>query len=162
MGRMYVVQFSAVAVTAAQDLFELKATAAKGLILHECKITQDSDAGDAQSEQLRFTLKRAAGTYTSGSGGSAPAFEKVHSGDAAAAVTAEANNTTRAAAGTGTLTTLFPDGENIHNGWHHQPTPECRFDALAGTSPEALIVGLESVPADSLTMNGYAIVEEVP
>ena len=158
MGRMYVVQFAAVAVTVAQDLFEIKCASDSPLILHEVRITQDSDAGNAQSEQLRFTVKRAAGSYTSGSGGSTPTPALIASQDGAAAFTCEANNTTRAAVGTGTLVTLITTADNIHNGWHYLPTPECRPTAAA---TEAFVIGLEAAPADSLTMNGYAIVEEI-
>lgn len=158
MGRKYVVQFAAVAATVAQDLFEIKCASTKPLILHEIRITQDSDAGDSQSEQLRFTIKRFSGSYTSGSGGSTPSPVALVSGDASASFTCEANNTTRAAAGSGSLTTLLTTADNVHNGWHYLPTPECQMVAAAA---EGFVVGLESTPADSLTFDGYAIVEEL-
>lgn len=158
MGRMYVIEFDSVAVTAAQDLFEVVTNDDKVLVLHELSITQESDAGDAESEQLSFSLSRASGTYTSGSGGSTPTEQPLDAGDAAGSITCEANNTTRASAGTGSLTKLFERAENIHAGFHYLPTPECRPVVSGGA---AFIVGLESTPVDSLTMNGYMIVEEI-
>jgi len=158
MGRRYIVPFNAVAVTVAQDLFEVLAPATKCLRLLRCEVTQESDAGDAQSEQLRFTLKRAAGTYTSGSGGSAPTVQKTSFGDAASGVTAEANNTTRAAAGTGTLDTLESLCENIHNGLHYI-APQGREHEFAPS--QAIVVGLENAPVDSLTMSGVLEFEEI-
>lgn len=158
MGRMVIVQFAAVAATAAQDLFEIKASSTQPLILHEVRITQYSDVGDAASEALSFTVKRFAGSYTSGSGGSSPTPALLDSADSATGVTCEANNTSRAAVGTGSLTTLLTTADNIAPGWHFLPTPECRPKCKPA---EGFIIGLETAPADSLTINGYAIVEEI-
>lgn len=158
MGRMYAIQFNSVAVTAAQDLFEVVTDDDKVVILHEISVTQESDAGDAESEMIPFSLSRASGTYTSGSGGSTPTEQPLDAGDAAGSMTCEANNTTRASAGTGTLTKLWERAENVLAGFHYLPTPECRPVISGGA---AFIVGLENAPADSLTMNGYMIVEEI-
>lgn len=158
MGRMYIAQFAAVAATVAQDLFEVLAAAEKPFKIHEVRITQDSEAGDSASEQLRFTIKRATGSYTSGSGGSSPTVNKLVPNDASTSATVEANNTTRSAAGSGALTTLLTAADNVHNGWHYLPTPECQI-VFAGGS--AAIIGLESTPADSITINGYIIFEEL-
>ena len=159
MGRMYIIQFAAVTVSAAQDLFEIKGASGKPFKIHEIRITQDSEAGDAMSEQLRFTIKRALSGYTSGSGGSTPSVLPINVNDAAAGVSAEANNTVRAATnGGGTVTTLLTAADNIHNGWHYLPTPECQ---MTFPGDGAAVVGLESTPADAITMNGYALVEEI-
>lgn len=156
MGRMYSIPLSAVAVTAAQDLWEIVVPADAVMRLHEVKVTQGSDAGDSASEQLRFTVKRVTGSPTSGSGGSAGTLVKHCTGDAAAGITAETNNTSRLSGGTST--TLVDVAENVHNGWHYLPTPEARIDF---SPSEYCVIGLETAPADSLTMSGYAIVEEI-
>jgi hypothetical protein len=95
MGRIYSISFEEVAVTAAQDLFEILVPADAVMRLHSIVISQSSDAGNAQSEQLPFTIKRVTGAPTSGSGGSTPTPRPHSQGDAAAGITAEANNTTR-------------------------------------------------------------------
>ena len=73
MGRYYAVSFSAVAVSAAQDLFELTAPAngAARIRLHQVNLVQTSDVASADSEVLRVSLLRYSSASTSGSGGSA-------------------------------------------------------------------------------------------
>lgn len=157
MGRRYVVAFSAVAVTTVIDFFEIKAASTKPLKLLAVKISQNTEVGDAQSEQLHILVKRAAGSYTSGSAGTTPTPVPLISGDAAASFTCEANNTTQASAGTGTLTTLLADADHVQAGWNYLPTPETLITCQAA---EALVISLGTAPADSITFNGYAIVEE--
>ena len=157
-GRLYVIPFEAQAVSAAIDFFEIVAPSDAVMKLREVRITQSSEAGDAASEQLRFQIKKATGSYTSGSGGSAGSVNKMQTGDAAAGITAEVNNTTQAVAGTGTLTTLQPECENVHNGWLHKPPPDER---IPFSPSEACIISLPAAPADEVTFSGYAIVEEI-
>src|SRR3990167_685774 len=52
MGRMYSATFDQVAVTAAQDLFEINAPADAAVIVHGFEISQSSEFGDAADEQL--------------------------------------------------------------------------------------------------------------
>lgn len=156
MGRKYIVPIDAVSVSAIQDLFELTGASNKTLVIHEIKAGQSSDAGDAQSEQLKVTFKRFTGAYTSGSGGSAPTPRPLDPGDAAATFTAEINNTTQATGGTSV--TLHADSFNVIGpGFHYLPIPEARI--VIGPS-SALVVSI-TAPADAITLNGYAIVEEV-
>lgn len=157
MGRMYAIHFNDVAVTAAQDLFEIVNPADSVMILHEFEITQSSDAGDAASEQLKVSVKKGIGS-TSGSGGSAATVSKIQTGDAAAGITAEVNNTSQAVAGGGSLTRLLAMAGHVQAGIHHLPTPECR---LVFSPSEVCIISLDAAPTDSLTMSGYAIVEEI-
>jgi hypothetical protein len=156
-GRMYVVPISSVAspATAAFDAFELKATASKGFRLHELVIAQDTDT---DSEMVNVTIKRAAGSYTSGSGGSAPTAVALNSGDSAAAVTAETMNTTQALVGTGTLVTMFEDAFNVLSGWHFLPTPETRPEFVVS---ESCVVSI-GAHADAFDVCGYAVFEEMP
>lgn len=158
MTRYYSVSFSAVAVSAAQDLFELVApsNAAAGIRLHSLSLIQTSDVAAADSEVLRVSVKRSSSGSTSGSGGSAPTPTPLNSGDPAATFTAECNNTTQVTGGT--TVTLVETGFNVLAGleWALPIPPDQRPRAVNG---ERLVVSL-TVPADALTMSGTAIVEE--
>lgn len=159
MGRIYSGQFNSVNYdTSVQDLFEILLTATVVGILHEVKITQESDAGDAQSEQIAYQIKRGIGN-TSGSGGTTLAPNKHETGDAASVDAAiELNNTTQAIAGGGSLITILEDCQNIHNGWHYLPTPEAR---IIFAPSEAIIVSIETIPSDTITLSGYVVWEEL-
>jgi hypothetical protein len=158
MGNFYSVVFSAVAVTAAQDVFEITAPANAGarIRLHEIRLIQTSDGGSADSEMLRVTIKRGTSGTTSGSAGSAPTPQPLESSTPAATFTAEVNNTTPMSAGT--IVTLVEDGFNVLGGYLWGPViaPDRKPTAING---ERLTVGI-TAPADSLTMSGTIIVEE--
>jgi hypothetical protein len=153
MGMMYAASFGAVAVTAAQDVFEITAPSNKCVVLHEIAIEQASDAGDAQAELLRIQAIR--GFTSSGSGGSGVTPAPLESGSAAAGSTVEANNTTVAT--TGATATLFDRAFNVQIGFFWQPTPECRIVL----SPSQRLVVRNTAPADALTMHGTMIFEEI-
>lgn len=157
MGRFYSIPFSAVAVSAAQDLFEVLAGTNKPFFLHEIVVGQYSDAGDSQAELLAILIKKATGAYTSGSGGTTPTPVPHMTGDSAAAVTVEVNNTSQAAAGSGALTTVRAEAFNVQAGWQYLPTPEQR---LYFRPAEACVVSL-SLPADAVTLNGILVIEEL-
>lgn len=158
MGRFYAVNFSAVSVAAAQDLFELTAPSngAARIRLHAISLVQTSDVAAADSEVLRTTIKRMSSGSTSGSGGSAPTPTPLESGDPAATFAAEVNNTTQASGGT--TVTLVESGFNVLAGmeWSLPIPPDRRPSAVNG---ERLVVSL-TAPADALTMSGTAIIEE--
>lgn len=156
MPRTYVVAFKSVAITVAQDLFELTGAANKLCELLEWYFAQSSDAGDAASEQLAWTVRRFTGAYTSGSLGSAPTPQPVDPGDAAATFTAEVNNTTRATGGTAVD---LPCGalNVLGNGYQWLPPPDQRILFVASS---AIVIGLETAPADAITGSGYAVVKE--
>lgn len=156
-GRMYSVPFSAVAISAAQDLFEILAATGKPFILHEVTFAQASDFGDAAAEGLSILIKKATGSYTSGSGGSTVAPAKHATNDAAAGPTAELNNTTQASAGSGALTTIRAEALNVQSGYQYLPPPEQRILFLAA---EACVVSL-TAPADAITGSGTAVIEEL-
>src|ERR1041384_3904542 len=65
---VYVATFSAVAVTAAQDAFEIVAPSNSRVAIREISLGQYSDSGDAQAELLSVLLIRGHGT--AGTGGS--------------------------------------------------------------------------------------------
>ena len=151
MGRMYSATFEEVAVTAVQDLFELVAPADSAVILHSVSISQSSDAGDAQSEMLNLLYHRGS---TSGSLGTTVTPAPLNLGDAAFGGTCEANNTTQSTEGT----ILRAENFNVLAGYLWQPTPEERIVI----SPSGrLIIELQTTPADSLTMSGTIVFEEI-
>jgi len=159
MGRYYTVTFSAVAVTAVQDLFEIvaPANAAAFITLHEIRLIQTSDNAAADSEMLRVQIKRGTSGSTSGSGGTAPTPAIVQAGDPAATFTAEANNTTQATGGT--ITVMWEGGYNVLGeyvwGPSIPPDKKPRF-----SKGERCLVSLPVAPADSLTMSGTVVIEE--
>lgn len=153
MGRIYQSNFENVAVSAAQDLFELQPASNKPVKLHEVHITADG----TDSEVLRHTIKRLTSAVTSGSGGSTPDLEKQAESDAAGAATVEANNTTRAST-SGATNILYPEQANLLNGFHRVYLPENRPTFVNG---EALIVGLEEAPSAARNFSGSIIFEEI-
>jgi hypothetical protein len=88
MGRFYSINVAGVAVSAAQDLFEILAGSGKPFYLHEIVVGQTSDFGDAAAEGLGVRIKRATSGYTSGSGGSTPTPAKHLTSDSASGATA--------------------------------------------------------------------------
>lgn len=151
MGRIYSASFEEVAVSAAQDLFEVVGPADAAVIVHSVTITQSSDAGDAQAEMLPILIHR--GTAT-GTGGTTVTPSPLQVGDTAFGGTVEANNTTQSVEGT----FLHAEAFNVQIGFYYLPPPEDR----PVVSPSALfIVELQAAPSDSLTMNGTVIFEEI-
>lgn len=134
-------------VSTAVDVFELVCPADSVILVHEITITQQASE---TSEQLPFTLAKASGSYTSGSGGSSPTKTPKEKGFPASGATLTAFNTTRASAGTGTLTVVNRKDENIINGITWLFTPECYEWLSPG---DAFIVGLEATPGATLTMS---------
>lgn len=157
MGRFYSVPFSAVSVSTAVDVFEVLASTGKPFYLHEIIISQSSDYGDAEAEGLNVLIKRATGSYTSGSGGTTVTPAKHNTNDASAGPTAETNNTTQASAGSGALTTVRAEAFNAQAGYQYLPPPEQRFFFLPA---EACIVSI-TIPSDAITLSGTLVFEEI-
>jgi hypothetical protein len=155
IGRKYTLSFEAVAVTAAQDLFELVAASGKPIDIISIRIGQSSDAGDAQDENLQIKIVR--GYTTSGSGGTASLTPApcAEGGLATGITNAEINNTTVASAGTAVV--LLAEDFNVRSGYVYLPTPEERLTIAAATRAVVRI----TAPADSLTMSGTIVYEEV-
>lgn len=151
---IYTATFSAVAVSAAQDVFEIVAPAGGRVAIREVRLGQYSDAGDAEAELLSVKIMR--GHTVSGSGGSSvtPANTSGHTGALAAASTVEANNTT--VANTGSPETLIADSFNVQAGWWYDPVDE---EQIILEVSQRLVVRI-TAPADAVTMNGTLVFEE--
>lgn len=158
MGRMYQTMTAAVGVTTAIDLWEILAATAKPVRIHSWSLSQTTDVGDAQEEVLRINEVRGVGTVTSGSGGSSPTVHPLDDNDAAVGATVEANNTTRMAAGTGTLETLSERGWNIRIPMEVIYTPETRPRVNPG---DRWTLGIVSAPNDSVTISTSITFEEI-
>ena len=158
MGRMYQVPIAFVAQTAQIDLFELTAAAEKMCLIHEINLYQSTELGDAQEEQLTLKLKRASGSVTSGSGGSAPTPVPIHPDDSASGLAAEVNNTTKLVVGSGTITDERLFAWNVRMPFEKIFTPETRPKIKGG---EKKVLELTTTPADSITIGGHVLVEEL-
>lgn len=154
IGMEYYVHFDQVAVTAAQDFFELNPTSAKPLVIEDGELTQSTELGDAQEEQLVLRWRR--GNSTSGSGGTAPTPVKKNSSFAAASFTAEVNNTTKATAGT--PDTIMPSTWNLRQEKRLALLPQGVLEVAAGVR---MCLELVNAPADSVTISGWLLVREV-
>jgi hypothetical protein len=154
-GRIYSVVFENVAVTAAQDLFELSPADDKPIRIMSWELTNVSDFGDAQEEVLRLEWIR--GFTTSGSGGTAPTPRPLGRSDAAAGFAAEVNNTTQAT--TGTTHILWAGGWNVRMPRPEKYIPEERLEASQADT--TVLLRLMAAPADSVTMSGSVVIEEL-
>lgn len=158
MGRMYTVTFTDIAVTAAQDFFEIGPVTNKPVRIAGIFLSQSSDVGDAAEEILSVSLVRVTGTVTGG-GGTAVTPVAIENTMSTAGFNAERNATSQA---TGTLNVVHSWTFNIRAGLEFWFPPECRPAAIMGdTSGEpGFVLRLNAAPADSLTMSGTMYVEE--
>jgi hypothetical protein len=157
--RVYTVSFSSSAQAGAVDWFELAAGASRSIALLGLDIAQTTELGETAEEQIGWTVKRAAGSFTSGSGGNTGvARPPVVSTEGAAVFTAETLNTTQAAVGAGTLTTVHQAAFNVRVGLQMWWTPET---IIAASVSETLVVGMSAAPVDSITWIGTAYVAEL-
>lgn len=156
MGRVYCVSWdAATAETVAVDIFELVPADDKPIYIHELRIWQTSDLGDAAEEIIGISVIR--GLATSGSGGGTPTIVPLNAADAAAGFTGECRNTTAASAGTAAK--VWGDAWNVRVPYIWTPTPEDRPSATQAQT--LLVVRLDAAPTDSLTMNASMTVEEI-
>lgn len=142
-----------VAVTVAQDLFELTAVTTAVRIL---RIEVNQDTIEA-SEVLPIRLRRGIGA-TAGSGGNSVTPVNLKSRTTAANATLKRNNTTAATAGSGSLTTVARRSFNLVTGWLYAPTEKEVIELAPG---QILVVNLPSAPAGSTTFSCEIVWEEV-
>jgi len=158
-GRFYSATFKSTAVTAAQDLFEIASPSDAVTVVHSWFLSQSTETGDAAEEMLILTCNRGVGTVTSGSGGAAVTPQPIGDGDPAYGGTVERNNTSIMVVGTGTLETdLEVYAWNIRVPFVQVYTPETRPVISPGNR---WTLEMESTPADSITMHGTVIFEEI-
>src|SRR5687768_12351531 len=122
MARIYTAQFNGVALTAQVDLFEITAGAGGDLLIHEIGVSNLTEVGDAQEENLLLLLKQ--GQTAAGTGGTSPTKVPRDVDDTAANATVTANNTSKAASGT--IVTHYAWNWNVRVPFQMIWTPETR------------------------------------
>ena len=160
-GRLYTVEFHAVAISAAQDLFYVKPAADKICIIEAIYLSNvggTADAGDAQEELLRIEIIRVPATVTAGSAGNSNTPNPLSTNDTAAGFTARINDTT-VATSSGTILYLHSDGWNVRVPYVWLPPPEHRPIVA---NAQAIVGRLNTAPADAVTCNGTCYVREMP
>jgi len=158
MSRMYVASFGPTAFTTVVDFFEILAASTHIIRVHAVSLYQTTELGDAMEEIVRVQTTRGVGSVTSGSGGGAATVNPISNGEAASAATVEGGNTTRMAAGSGSLEVLEECGWNLRAPFERIYTPECRPVIAPG---ERWTIGLPAAPGDSTTIGGSLIFEEL-
>ena len=155
MGRMYTCEFSKVAVSLDQDVFELTPADDKPIAIHAVFLSQSSDVADAAEEILNYKIIRGLATSGSAGGTSTPAV--LNPLDTAAGATCETNNTTIATAGT--PIDCHSDSFNIRTGLQLIFPPEMR--PVATEANTTIVVRLMEDLADAVTMSGTVYFEEL-
>lgn len=148
--RKFTAVFEKVAVTAAQDLFEIVAPDAVEVRLISIHITQDTEEADAQAEMLSVIIHRGS---TSGSGGSTVTPKGLNHRKTCGC-TVEANNTTQSTEGD----ILWAFAWNVMTGLNKYWEEDERITIQ---EEERLIVELQDAPSDSITMSGVITFEEM-
>jgi hypothetical protein len=155
MARTYTVNTGSVAVSAAQDLLQIKGATGKMLRVMELWVSSPDTTLDT-SQMLHIAVKYLPATVTDGSGGSTATPQPTDPGDAAASFTCKTNNTTAATTG-GTASTLYDEGTHIYAGFNRRPgKPIC----VIGPS-ESLVLHLTSVVSGTVNLCSGAEVEEI-
>lgn len=153
MARSYMIAFDNIAVSAAQDLFEILPADDKPVKLIEAH----ASAVDSETaETLRFQVLRMNATVTSGSGGAAVTPVPTDVADTAFGGTVERNNTTLATT-SGTTYTMASEGADVRAGWHYVASPGREPKAIQG---EGLFIRLPTAPGSATNMSGWAVIEE--
>lgn len=149
-GPIFTATFSAIAVSAAQDVFQLTAHATSRIEICEIFLGQYSDAGDAAAEMLSVQVVR--GHTTTGSGGAAVTPGNFEPWSRAAVTVAARNNTTIAADGTAVV--LHSDAFNVQGGWLYKPLKTDQDNERPKIEAAGIVVVRITAPADAVTMNG--------
>ena len=149
MGRMYTVQFTDVAVTAQQDLFQIESNTVPAII-HAVYLSQITDVGDAAAENLSISINRVTDVVTDDL-----ATVQIDNGDATQLADVAINETTELVTG---LVRIHSEAWNIALPFVFLPTPEMRPVVEVGN---VIVVNLNTTPADSITMSGTIYFEEV-
>ena len=147
MGRMYTVQFTAVAVSAQQDLFQIEALVTPAII-HACYISQSSDVGDSSAAMVSILIRRATDAVTDDL-----ATVQLDKGDATQTADVAINETTELVTGT---EVVHAEDWNIALPWVWLPPPEMRIVVPVGD-----VICINMNTTDTLTMSGTIYFEEV-
>jgi len=148
MGNMFTVSFTDVAVSAAQDFFQIEANSVKAT-LHAIFLSQNSDVGDSAAENLTVRIRRVTDALTN-----VTAEVKLDNNSDAALADLNVNDTTPLTTG---AETIHAECWNIALPFVWMPPPEMRIVVPVS---DVVTVNLVSAPADALTMSGTMYFEE--
>lgn len=154
MARVYRIMFEDVAVSAVQDLLQIKGAAGK-MVRIKRWWWGATDTTAPTNQQIKTRCRFLPATVTDGSGGTTPTVSKNDPGDASASLTALANNTVKATT-SGTAIVLDEGGDNVFSG----------RDIMATNPPvigpsESFVFELLSTPTGTLHLSGGVEVEEM-
>lgn len=147
MGRIYSIQFTEVAVSAQQDLFQIGALVVPS-ILHSCVISQSSDVGDASAAMVSMQVRRFTDTVTN-----VTVEQALDPGDPAAQASLNVNQTTELVAGTAVI---HSEVWNVAMPWIYLPPPELRPIIKIGNG-----MAINMNTTDALTISGTLYFEEI-
>ena len=151
MGILYTVEFNGVAVTAAQDLFQVEAVTVP-IRIHEITISQHTDVGDAEAESLLIRLRgEITDTVTDDLAGVPLQGARTTANLSNLAINEGTQITTGAV-------DIYSEAWNIALPFKYIPTPETRYEIPPG---DAFVVDLATAPADSITCHGTLVFEEL-
>ena len=156
-GPIFTATFSAIAVSAAQDVFQLTAHATSRIEICEIFLGQYSDAGDAAAEMLSVQIVR--GHTTTGSGGAAVTPGNFEPWSRAAVTVVARNNTTIAADGTAVV--LHSESFNVQGGWLYKPLKSDCDNERPKIEASGIVAVRITAPADAVTMNGTIKFREI-
>lgn len=140
------------------DLFEFDPAADEPIELVGVWLGVKSELGDAQEEQISYSVWRSiGGTFTSG-GGTAAGEEPIDDSDEVGSFASETVGASVATT-TGTLTHLHNDTFNVRTGLQVIWPPDMRIRA-SGAANTAMGVRLRTAFADDATMSGTAYVAQ--
>ncbi len=152
---VYTAIINAVAVSAAQDLFSIKAGATYPFLLHSVNLSQKTLTA-VEGKQL--LINRLTSTFTQGSGGSAPTAIQLSPGGAATTTAGVHINDTTPGTTNGTTTNIYSDVWQFLNGYLWQPYPEDRPYFAINTG---CVISLPTAPSASMTVSGTIVWEEL-
>lgn len=156
-GRLYSISFVAQTIANASgdyDLFEIDPADDKPVALHELRLHQTSELGDAAEEIL--TIKVVRGHTTTGNGTATTPRPMKHADTAAGAVCETVGSTI---ASTGTGVDLYVGGMNVRVPFEKIWTPDAR--PTCADTEGLIVVRMTTTVADDLTMSGDLIFEEL-
>lgn len=145
---MFSLSFTEVAVTAQQDLFQLEADTVP-IKIHSVHLSQSTDVGDSAAEHLSVVIREVTDTVTDDGGEQGLDRNNPGTFSGSCAVNETTELTTGAAV-------LHSEAWNILMPFVYLPPPEARISVDIGN---AVVVNLNTTPADSITMSGTIVFE---
>ena len=153
-GRIYTIPFSKISISAAQDLWNVAATAGMAFELHSINLGAETAT---TAEEVSIQIKRLTATVTNGTAGAVVVPVPNPSSSTAATITCRCNDTGRGST-SGSTTVLFSDTWQLTNGYIYQWAPE---DRPMFVLSQNLLIGLETAPAGAHVCSGIITVAEL-